>query len=226
MLSSCNIVGFFCLARGNRVCVHAARQICPLPNNPKGFYAFYDTSLSCKNGTLLTAVVRYSCPPPNSILPDGAVAFITGSVYIPPDGGVSLIEAKHMALIPGEISSPTYQTLVPPFLYSHVNCVGTVCGPSYSLPDRSIVVPICVSETVHGEKHSFQLMYVLLNHLKSLFSSCRVHIGVFFPGTFHAGPLRHCQNRAQLFKSLDCVPVFCHAVCSPLWWTKLRSILF
>ena len=152
MLSTCNVVGFFCLARGNRVCVHAARRICPLPNNPKCFYAFYDTSLSCADGTLLAAVVRYSCPSPDPIFPDGAIAFIIGSVYIPPDGSVSLLEAKHMALVPGEISSPTYQSIVPPSFHSHMNCVGTVCGPSYSVEDRSIVVPICVSETVHSKK--------------------------------------------------------------------------
>ena len=143
------------------MCVKGNRRGYVHPSNPKSFYAFYDTSLSCADGTLSPVTVRFSCPPQVEIFPDGTVVFMIGSVYIAPKEELSLIEAKHMLPVPGNAAAPGYQNVIPLFRHSHINCVGTICGPPYSLQDRSIVVPICLSDTVHGEMKSFQMMYAV-----------------------------------------------------------------
>jgi hypothetical protein len=146
------------------------------------------------------AVICFPCPPRTTILPDSAVAFVVGSFYFSPNGVVAEIEARHMEMFPGDISSPTYQDVLPSFRNLYISCVGTVCGPPHSLQDQSLALPVYISKRVHGEMKSFQLMYIIFLCWSVFFFNIVVPLGVFFPAKSHDGLLHLSPRSALWFK--------------------------
>jgi hypothetical protein len=146
------------------------------------------------------AVICFPCPPRTTILPNGAVAFVVGSFYFSPNGVVAEIEARHMEMFPGDISLPTNQDILPSFRNLHISCVGTVCGPTHSLQDQSLALPVYISKRVHGKMKFFQLMYIFLLCRSVFFFNIVAPLGVFSPAKSHDGSLRLSPHSALWFK--------------------------
>jgi hypothetical protein len=158
MFSSCNISGFFCLTSGNRVLVkNRFRALADDSQKFNGtFFAYYDTVVTLKDDSFTSAVLRIPCSCADDVQKDGTLVHVIGSVFIDMDSKLSLIDATQIKIIPSDASS-----LFPPsaaFFNSHIECLGRVSGKAYALKDNSVVFPVAVTVSVHGEMRVFQLM--------------------------------------------------------------------
>lgn len=162
-MSSCEITGFFCVARGNRLRVNKPiRGPSPTSASAGTWYALYDSTVSCMNDSFASAELRVYSPPSEAIHPDGSIVFVIGKAFIQTGQNRSLIDVSHMHVLPGDVTSPDYQDRAPGFRHSFVSAIGSVCGEHNVLDDRSRVFPVAVSEYVRDEVKSFQIMSVTL----------------------------------------------------------------
>jgi hypothetical protein len=160
-MSSCCVVGFFCLARGNRIRVNRPNRngnTRSTSSSTGTWYAHYDTTIACLKDTFCPVDLRVYCPLTDDILPDNSVAFVIGKVFIQTGEQRSLIDAIHLNVFPGDVSCPTYQSTVPQFTYSFVYGIGSVSGEHQVLNDRSRVFPVSISEYLRDQMKSFQIM--------------------------------------------------------------------
>lgn len=150
LMSSCNIVGFFCLAQGNRIWVNKAIRNGGSRSTSAGsvgtWYTHYDTTISCIKDTFASADLRVYCPLNDVVFPNNSIAFVIGKVFIQTGEQCLLIDATHFHVIPGDVSSLNYQDSLPSFVNSYIYSVGTVCGKHQVLEDRSRVFPVSVLE--------------------------------------------------------------------------------
>ena len=162
-MSCCEITGFFCIARGNRLRINKPLRGPSASTASTGtWYALYDSTISCVNESFASAELRVYSPPSEVIHPDGSIVFVIGKSFIQTGQNCSLIDVSHMHVLPSDISSPDYQDRAPGFSHSFVSCIGLVCGEHNVLDDRSRVFPVAISEYVRDEIKSFQVMSVSL----------------------------------------------------------------
>ncbi|KAF8485263.1 hypothetical protein DFH94DRAFT_598485, partial [Russula ochroleuca] len=146
--------GFFCVARGNRLCVNKPSRI-PGPGATAAttgtWYAYYDTTVSCMNDSFASAELRVYSPPSEVIHPAGSIAFVIRKAFIQMGQNHTLINVSHMHVVPSDVSSPDYQDKAPSFHHSFISSIGSVCSEHTVLPDHSCVFPVAVLEYVQDQ---------------------------------------------------------------------------
>lgn len=161
---SCHIAGFFALAHGSCIRVNKVSRQAPATNaTAQGgtWYALYDTTLTCVKDVFVAAQLRVYSPSNDVIHPDNSVAFVIGKVCLQPGVNRALIDATHMHIKPGDVSSEDYEDTIPSFPQSYLFSVGSVTGQHEGLEDRSRVFPVTLSEYVRDEVKHFQVMLVI-----------------------------------------------------------------
>jgi hypothetical protein len=160
LMSSCIIYGFFDLGPRRR----GLQQ--PVPGYPfqPVLYGHYRSSLSRTMQSLGSVYIRPLTPTWNDNLPDRAVVFVVGTIFMQTGRRPSLIEAVHMDIVHG---SPTRHTCRIAFPPSHVNAVGTVAGEHYFLSDSFSALPVTITQDVWDGMRTFGLTYVSLFSFRS-----------------------------------------------------------
>ena len=159
MFSSCNISGLFPLTPANRsVTADAFRT--PgnqwTTNNTGSFFSYYNTAISCTNGTSITAKLRVPSDSPTTGRPDDSIAYIVGTAFIQSSSAEAYIDAKHVKFL-GD-SEESNVAPVPSFFSTHMDCLGSVCGEAYVLGDGAIVFPVAVSVYILNDIKTFRVM--------------------------------------------------------------------
>ena len=160
MFSSCNISGLFSLTRASR---SDAADAFHTPgnqwttNNTGSFFSYYDTALSCTDGTNITAKLRVPSNSPTTERADDSIAYIVGTAFIQSSSGEAYIDAKHVKFL-GECEDSSVAP-VPSFFSTHMDCLGSVCGEAYVLGDGAIVFPVAVSVYILNDIKTFRIMY-------------------------------------------------------------------
>ena len=80
------------------------------------------------------------------------MAFLVAKAYIPPGNiaGNVLLEAVHVAPLPGDPSEDSYDDHLPDFAHPLVFGLGTVTAAVDNLPDGRISFPVSLSDYVRG----------------------------------------------------------------------------
>ncbi|KAH9972926.1 hypothetical protein BJV77DRAFT_1130687 [Russula vinacea] len=206
-MSSCEITGFFCVARGNRLRVNKPiRGPSPTSASAGTWYALYDSTVSCMNDSFASAELRVYSPPSEAIHPDGSIVFVIGKAFIQTGQNRSLIDVSHMHVLPGDVTSPDYQDRAPGFRHSFVSAIGSVCGEHNVLDDRSRVFPVpCLN-----------MFATRLSPFKSCVSST--------PKS-HVGTTRRFHLSDPSSSLVDCAHAFCHPASLLLILTPFYSVL-
>ena len=159
MFSSCKVSGIFSLSRG---CSSQLANDFQTPgnhwttNNVGFFFSYYNTLLSCTNGSSILAKVRIPCKSPDIVYEDNSIVFITGSIWIEEHNDIAYIDVKNIKVIADGNDSQVVP--VPSFFSTHMDCLGSVCGEAYVLADSSIVFPASLSVYMLNDIKTLRVM--------------------------------------------------------------------
>jgi hypothetical protein len=159
MFSSCNISGLFSLSRGTPGEIANDFQTPGnhwTTNNLGSFFSYYNSLLSCSNGSSIWAEVCVPCKSPGVVYADNSIVFIAASVYIQEDCKIAYMDVKTIKVI-AEGDHPQLGP-VPSFYSTHMNCLGSVCGDAYMLADASIVFPASLLVYMLNDINTFRVM--------------------------------------------------------------------
>ena len=110
----------------------------------------YTSCVICSDSISMPAEVRKYSTSKDIILQDKTVAYIVAKLNVPPAGGPILIEAWHVAPVPGDPSSDEYNSHIPDFLRPIVVGLGVVAAGPDALPGGAVTFPVTVSDYVRG----------------------------------------------------------------------------
>ena len=128
------------------------------------YYMYYITSINCAMlGPISAELHRYS-PPNDAVLADDTIAFVIAKVYVPPANvpGSILLEAIHIAPVPSDPTSDTYEDTVPNFHYPAVFAQGTVLNNHQEKQSGLVTFPMNVSDYIRGTTKQLTLQCVIL----------------------------------------------------------------
>jgi hypothetical protein len=159
IMSSCCIIGFFELMHGRRVDTDV--------NKPDGSvvttkHDFYETCVVCSDAISMPAELRKYSPVKEVILRDKTVAYVVAKLNVPPAGGPLLLEAWHVAPVPGDPSSIDYNAHIPDFERPIVIGLGIVSAGPDGPPGGAVTFPVTVSDYVRGGVKESTVRYVVL----------------------------------------------------------------
>ncbi|KAI6124542.1 hypothetical protein EDD16DRAFT_1475158 [Pisolithus croceorrhizus] len=130
-MSATIIIGFFALAGGKRI------KTVEAGSPTVTYHCVYETTIQCTSGAIFPASLRVCSPFNDVALPDNTVAFVSAKASVPasvPQEPV-LLEAFHLAPVPGDPSTDSYEQTVPDFPYPTVIGLGTVSSQPRVLAD-------------------------------------------------------------------------------------------
>lgn len=115
------------------------------------------------SGPISAELRRYS-PPNDAVLADDTIAFVIAKVYVPPANvpGSILLEAIHIAPVPSDPTSDTYEDTVPNFHYPAVFAQGTVLNNHQEKQSGLVTFPMNVSDYIRGTTKQLTLQCVIL----------------------------------------------------------------
>jgi hypothetical protein len=159
MFSSCNLSGIFTLSAG--CCKELANDFHTpgnhwTTNNVGHFFSYYNTLLSCTNGSSILAKVRVPCKSPDVVYEDNSIVFITGSVWVEEKTEIAYVDVKNIKVITDGGDSQIVP--IPSFFSTHMDCLGSVCGEAYVLADGSIAFPASISVYMLNDIKTFRVM--------------------------------------------------------------------
>jgi hypothetical protein len=165
-MSSFIMSGFFGLASGRRVRTEISKSN---GSTQAAYYMTYVTSIECTNSDPVSAELRKYSPPGDSVLRDDTIAFVIAKAFVPPGtvAGNILLEAIHIAPVPGDPGSPKYENCVPHFQFPAGFVHGTVAGESEGDPNSVVTFPVSVSDYVRGS--TMQTTLTCVSFLPRLF---------------------------------------------------------
>lgn len=157
-MSAFTISGFFGLASGRRV----RTEISKSNGSTQGvYYMTYITSIQCSNSDPVSAELRKYSPPGDSVFQDDTIAYVIAKAFVPPGTvtGNILLEALHIAPVPGDPASFNYVNSVPDFQFPAVFAHGTVCGEAEGDQNSVVTFPVSVSDYIRGSTMQTTLMF-------------------------------------------------------------------
>lgn len=160
MLPFCNVSGFFSLtsAQGDEGTEHFRTPGNQRNTNTVGLsFSYYNTQLSCSDGSNITARVRVPCQSHHPLHCEESTAFVVGSAYIQSTYDITYIDAKHVKFIANGDDSTVAP--IPNFFITHIDSLACVCGEAYVLNDGTVVFPVLISVHILNEIKHFRLMY-------------------------------------------------------------------
>jgi hypothetical protein len=226
MSSSCTIVGFFELTHGHRVRTDTKRT----DGTSFGTYhVYYDSSVICSETVSLPAEIRKYSPPSEVALPENTVAFVVAKVNVPAGKGPGnvLLEAWHVAPVPGDPTSDGYDERPPDFCRPLIFALGTVGAGHDGPAGGAVMFPVTVSDYVRGSVKEMTIRYassmLTLNRKLIPFAFQDVH----WTGQRRVGGMFRRRIGALLSSSSDDVPnqrqeVFCAWTLNPLFLSQFR----
>ena len=110
----------------------------------------YESCVVCSDAISIPAEIRKYSPAKEVTLQDKTVAFVVAKLNVPPAGGPVLLEAWHLAPVPGNPLSPDYTSHVPDFERPMVFGLGVVTAGPDGPPSGAVTFPVTVSNYVRG----------------------------------------------------------------------------
>jgi hypothetical protein len=167
-MSTFILTGFFGLLSGRRVRSEVTRSD---GSSQTLYHVHYITSVTCSTSSVSADLRKYS-PPNDIILRDNTIAFLVAKCYIPPANvpGNILLEAIHIAAVPGDPSSPGYEDSVPDFPFPAAFAQGLVTGDYQMNPEKAASFSFTLSDYVRGQTRQSAVTHVT-NLIAILFNS-------------------------------------------------------
>ena len=161
-MSTFTTAGFFGLTSGCHICTEVAKT----NGSTQGvYYIHYITSVNCSVSGPISAELRKYSPPNDTVLADNTIAFVIAKVYVPPANvpGNILLEAIHIAPVPGDPTSEAYEDSVPDFRFPAIFAHGCVINEHQEEKLGVVTFPMVVSDYIRGGTKQSTLQYVYHN---------------------------------------------------------------
>ena len=174
-MSMFTISGFFALASGCQVCSEVPRS---KGTTQAVYYITYAMSLDCSNSDPVSMELRKYSPLGDTIFQDDTITYVVTKGFVPP-GHIAaniLLNAIHIAPIPGDPSLNKYENSVPEFLHPAIFTHGTVLGDRTGNASSVITFSINISDYVHRSKMPTTLTQVFFFFFFFLFPHAHLHL--------------------------------------------------
>jgi hypothetical protein len=140
-MSSCFIFGFFKLMNGHHVETEVKKEDGSMVMTN---HHLYESCIVCSNSVSIPAEIYKYSPAKEVILEDKTIAYVVAKLNVPSVGGPVLLEAWHLALVPGNPLSADYTFHIPDFEQPIVVRLGVVAAGPDGPPSGAVTFPVTV----------------------------------------------------------------------------------
>ena len=150
---------------------------------PLQIYPHYESTLLSTQYALTLVSIQGPSPIHSGTLCKNMFTFVVGSLFVCTNGGLSLIDASQMTVIPAKVPPPPLSTdnsLFPQFAVSYVVGFGHITADRYTLFDHLFIIAITMLQHVRDSVKTFEVVWVYLS------LSPPTHFANSFTGVFCA----------------------------------------
>ena len=164
-MSFCHISGFFTISCPTYVAMYDRFPTPDGPsaqNSPLPLFCHYKSSICAAGKEVACADIRAAEPLGQNRIPPKSIVWLVGTVYVQTGVPLSIIDADHLHVFPGDPSSPNYALSFPKLSASHLDAMGKLCGRMKVLTDGTKVFEISITQYIRDDIKSFRVACVLL----------------------------------------------------------------